>query len=86
MAVCFPEIYINLRNLELSVFLLFFWFVHKMEHFYIMTPIISFFCGRKPLHGVMEREKEINSHMFPSGIDTFFVCALPGAQYLTRLA
>lgn len=79
--MCFPEIYINLRNLEFSVFLL--CFVHKMEHFYIMTPIISFFCGGKPLHRVTEREKQINSHMFPSGIDTFFVRALPGAQYLT---
>lgn len=41
-----------------------------------MTPIIPFFCvcgGEN--HGVTEREKQINSHMFPTSIDTFFVCA-----------
>lgn len=58
-------------------------FVHKMERIYIVTQIIPFFFGGKPLHGVTEREKEINSHMFHNGIDTFFVCALPGAQHLT---
>lgn len=41
------------------------WFVQKMEHFYIITPIISFFWpGGKTLCGVMEREKELNSRVF----------------------
>lgn len=64
-------------------------FVHKMEHFYIITPIISFFSlgvGKKnpTPQRVLEREKEINSCMFSDGLDTFFcVCALPGTKYLT---